>query len=295
MESCLPPIPLLVSQRRRLAALRTVCYPPHVNPATTRLHPSFSSLSSYAAPDVSRAHTQGLSSLYLPLSWKPPSHCPPPRNLLPIDAVAHRAIPFTGGLSWLRMINAHLVPGVSPNCPLQSLMEITYSFLKMRVRVALVADQSRLFPPPTYYNHPLALHSRLLMGLWKVIAGRIHQMRAGKSYPAAHPSWRAPETDTTCPSCRLEPESVEHAILTTPSRQGARARLLQGVTDVGHKARLWSSLPLPKRLATYISVTSTGFPPTMFAPTTTLSSLPFHISPPNPPPPVVHLFSLAEA
>ena len=133
------------------------------------------------------------------------------------------------------------------------------------------------------------------MGLDKFIAGRIHEMRAGKSYLAAHPSWKAPEADTSCNRCGLEPESFKHAILTCPSRQGARARLLHSVTNVGHEAPLGSSLPLLKRLATYISVTSTGFPPTMFPPTTPPSSQPFPLSPPNPPPPVFRVFSLAEA
>jgi len=75
-------------------------------------------------------------------------------------------------------------------------------------------------------------------------------MRAGKSYLAAYPWLRAPEADTAGPRCGLEPESFKHAILTCPSRQGARAHLLHGVTDVGHKAPLWSTLLLPKRLAT---------------------------------------------
>ena len=68
IESCLPPIPLIVSQRQRLAPLRTVCSPSGVNWATARLHPSFPSLSSYWAPDGSRAHTKDLSSVYLRLS-----------------------------------------------------------------------------------------------------------------------------------------------------------------------------------------------------------------------------------
>ena len=99
IESCLPLIPLLVSQKQGLAALRTVCSPPIVNPATTRLHPSLPSLSAYRAPDGSRAHTKGLLSVYLPLSWKTPRPSPPIGNHLPIDAVAHRSITFTGGLS----------------------------------------------------------------------------------------------------------------------------------------------------------------------------------------------------
>ena len=298
IESCLPPIPLLVSQRQRLAALRTVCSPPGLNPATARLHTSFPSLSSYQESHGSRARTKGLLSVYLPLTWMTRHPSPLLRKHLPIDAVAHRPIAFTGGLSRVPMINTHLVPEVLPNLPLQSLMESTYSALKKRVRQALIEDWSQLFPTPAYYHHPPVLHPRPFMGLGKFIVGRIHQMRAGKSYLAAHSSWRAPEADTSCPRCGLEPESFEHAILTCPSRQGACTRLLHGVTDVGHEAPLWSSLPLLKRLATYISVTSMGLPPTMSPPTTPTtppSSPPFPLAPPNPPPPVFRVFSLAEA
>jgi len=193
------------------------------------------------------------------------------------------------------MINAHLVPEVFANLPQQSLMQNTYSALKTRVREALVEDWCRLFPHPAYYHHPPALHPRPFMGLGKFVAGRIHQMRAGKGYLAAHPSWRAPEADTSCPHWGLEAESFEHAFLTWPSRQGVCTRLLYGLTDVGHEAPLRSSLPLLKSLSTYISVTSTGFPPTMFLPSMPPSSPPFLLSPPNPPPPVFHVFSLAEA
>jgi len=55
VESCLPPVSLLIAKRQRLAALRVVCSPPSVNTAPARLHPSFSSLSVYRAPDSSRA------------------------------------------------------------------------------------------------------------------------------------------------------------------------------------------------------------------------------------------------
>jgi len=68
VESCLPPISLLITHRQSLAALRIVCSPPSVNPATARLHPSFPSLSTHRAPDSSRAITRGLSSVYLPLN-----------------------------------------------------------------------------------------------------------------------------------------------------------------------------------------------------------------------------------
>jgi len=293
VESCLPPVSLLITHRQRLAVLRVVCSPPSLNPATAHLHPSFPSLSVHRAPDSSRAITRGLSSVYLPLHWKTPRPVPPIRNHLPVDAVAHRTIPFTLGLSRMPMINSHLVcPAQS--LPLLSLMDSTYSALKKRVREKLLVEWASLFPTPGYYLHPPALHPRPFMGLGKFVAWRIHQMRAGKSYLAAHPTWRSPDADTSCPRCGLEPETFEHAILSCPTRQHSRSRVLHGVTDVGPKAPLWSSLPLLKRLATFIGVTSTGFPPTMFPPTTPPSSPPFSLSPPKLPPPVFRVFSLAE-
>ena len=132
------------------------------------------------------------------------------------------------------------------------------------------------------------------MGLGKFVAERIHQMRAGKIYLAAHPTWKSHDADTSCPRCGLEPETFEHAILSCPSRQQSRSRLLHGVTDVGPEAPLWSSLPLLKRLANFIGFTSTGFPPTMFPPTTPLSSPLPDLSPPRVPAPAVRVFSFAE-
>jgi len=89
VESYLPPVSLLISHRQRLAALRVVCSPTSVNPATARLHPSFPWLSAHRALDSSRALTRGLSFVYLPLHWKTPRPVPPIRNNLPVDAVAH--------------------------------------------------------------------------------------------------------------------------------------------------------------------------------------------------------------
>jgi len=132
------------------------------------------------------------------------------------------------------------------------------------------------------------------MGLGKFFAGRIHQMKAGKGYLAAHPTWRSPDADTSYPGCGLEPETCEHAILACPWRPYSRSRLLHVITEVGPEGPLWTSLSLLKRLATFIGVTSTGFPPTMFPPTTLPSSLPFSLSPPRVPSPAFRVFSLAE-
>jgi len=182
------------------------------------------------------------------------------------------------------MINSHVVCPTPILLP-RSLMDSTYSALKKRVRVKLLVAWASLFPTLGYYLHTPAMHPRPFIGLGKFVAGRIHQMRAGKGYLAAHPTWRSPDADTSCPRCGLEPETFEHAILSCPSREHIRSRLLHGITDVGPEAPLRSSLPLPKGLAAFIAITSTGFPPTMSPPTTPPSSPPFPLSPPQAAPP----------
>jgi len=107
------------------------------------------------------------------------------------------------------MINAHLVSPTPTILP-QSLMDNTYSAMKKRVREGLL-------PTLGDYNHFPSLNPRPFMGLGKFIAGRIHQMTAGKSYLAVHPTWKSPNSDTSCPRCGLEPETFEQAILTCPS------------------------------------------------------------------------------
>jgi len=191
------------------------------------------------------------------------------------------------------MINTHLVlPALA--IPPPSLMDNTNSTMKKRVTEALLAEWPGLLPTPGDYHHLPTLNPRPFMGLGKFIAARIHQMRAGKCYLTAHPTLRSANGDTSCPGCSLEPETFEHAILTCPSRQGTRSCLLHGVSSIGQDAPLWSTLPLLKRLATFISVTSTGFPPTMLPPNTPPSSPPLPLSRLAVPPPAFRVFSLAE-
>jgi len=101
------------------------------------------------------------------------------------------------------MINSHLV-GQTPALPPQSLIDNTYSALKKRVREPLLVDWASLFPTPGYYLHPPALSPRPFMGLGKFVAGRIHQMRAGNSYLAAHPTWRSPVLGARTPRKDLQ-------------------------------------------------------------------------------------------
>jgi len=111
------------------------------------------------------------------------------------------------------------------------------------------------------------------MDLDKFTAGRLHQMRSGKSYLRAHPSWDS-VAPTTCPSCLSAPETFEHAILRGSAKAPARIRHLQGVRDISPDAPVWSSGALLGDLAHFIKSTATAFPPGMFSrPTSAASSI----------------------
>jgi len=98
------------------------------------------------------------------------------------------------------------------------------------------------------------------MGLGKSVAGRIHQMRAAKSYPAAHTSLFDENPDPTCPRCGREPETFTHAILTCPARTKVRDLLQKDVSSLGPDAELRTEPLLVQALGEYITHTKTGFP-----------------------------------
>jgi len=159
-------------------------------------------------------------------------------------------------------------------------MRKTYQALRARARNMLLQDWASDAPTPPYYNYPPSLTPHPFMGLGKFVAGRIHQMRAAKSYLAAHPSWFDEDPDTTCPRCGTEQETFQHAILTCPARTRDRDLLLKDVPSLEHDANLWSEPHLIRVLGEYITDTKTGFPPDMI-PERLFSPLPF------PPPPQV--------
>ena len=216
-EACLPPIAAYCRYRRRLAALRIACAPLTQSPAAARLPSSFPFLSVFRAHDSSRHLTKGLSSVYLPLDWRSTVTTPPIRKHLPIDAMAHLIIPLLEGLSPLPLV-LHTPPPPGTDIPPPQLMLKTYLALKSRARDALLADWATLHPAPEYYHYQPRLTPHPFMGLDKFVAGRIHQMRAGKSYLAAHPSWWSELPNHTCPRCTSAPETFSHAVLECPRK-----------------------------------------------------------------------------
>jgi len=124
-------------------------------------------------------------------------------------------------------------------------------------------EWNKAAPDPARYPYRISLQPHPFMGLNKFTAGHLHQMRSGKSYLHAHPTWED-DGPTTCPNCEEAPATFEHAILPCPAKLLARTRHLQGVSDIGPDAPVWSTASLLRALARFISATATAFPPDMF-------------------------------
>jgi len=127
-------------------------------------------------------------------------------------------------------------------------------------------------PDPARYTYRTSLKPYPFIGLSKFDVGRLPQMRSGKGYLLAHPSWddHAP---TTCPSCGEVPESFEHAVLHCSAKEPALTRHLQGVTGLGPDAPVWSSVALLGALTRYIRSMTTAFPPVIFSRPTSSAGL----------------------
>jgi len=135
--------------------------------------------------------------------------------------------------------------------------------IKSSLKGSLLREWVHQSPPPLSYGYGPSLVPHPFMGLDRFTAGRIHQMRAGKSYLAAHPDWGDPDPILTCPCCEEGPETFDHAVLHCSAKSDARARHLPGVRSVSPASALWQDLDLIMGLAQYIRATGTAFPPDM--------------------------------
>ena len=260
VEACLPPLDLLLAYKRRLANLRVMCSPPEINPAAARLPASLQmpSLNRHV-PDHRELSRKNAGSR-LPLPWLQPR--PPSKNRahLPLDALPHSMLFLLGpdGHAPLPVTSQHLLsetyPTPSPGC--------AYPQLQLLCRKLLMEEWEETAPAPTRYAFRPSLRPHPFMGLSKFDAGHLHQIRSGKSYLRAHPSWDD-DGPSTCPSCA--PETFEHAILHCPAKEHARTCHLQAVTELGPAAPVWSSASLLGALARFIRSTATAYPPGMFS------------------------------
>ena len=106
----------------------------------------------------------------------------------------------------------------------------------------------------------------------KFLAGLIPQMRAGKSYLAAHPSWFKMDTHSLSPRCHTAPDTFQHAILHCEALRPERDHFLPRFSSVAAASPIWSSDENISALISNMNRTATGFPPDMFPPFPALNS-----------------------
>ena len=83
------------------------------------------------------------------------------------------------------------------------------------------------------------------------------------SYLAAHPSWWSEDPDTSCPRCRSDTETFEHAFVQCPAKSRQRDRYLEPTLSLHADSPLWDNKEHLLALSQYLTATRTGFPTEM--------------------------------
>jgi len=255
IEACLPPLELLLTYKRRLAHLRILCSPPEINPATARLPPSVQTPSLHRHSPDHRALSAKNAGSRLPLPWIQPRPPSKKRAHLPLDALTHSMLFLLGpdGLDALPVTSQHLLTEFYPEPPPGR----SYPLLKLKCIYLPMEEWVKAAPDPARYPYLPSLKPHPFMGLEKFTAGRLHQMRSGKSYLRAHPSWDI-VAPTTCPSCLSAPETFQHTILrqqrSLPGSATFRgSRTLAPTPPSGPQAPSWAPLPALSNLRLQLS------------------------------------------
>jgi hypothetical protein len=139
------------------------------------------------------------------------------------------------------------------------------------VKAALIDEWDHEYPKPSYYPYATSTSPQLFLKMSCFTAGRISQMRAHKSYLAAHSSW-AQHGPSLCPKCEEVDEDFEHAILHCPATEPSHELYIPDITSLDPDSTLWLDNLKLAALAEFIKATKTGYPPSWGRHLQTLSS-----------------------
>jgi len=181
LEAALLPFHLYLAQkRRRVLALPITCSSPVVNPASARLYKDFPSQAHYCSPDRNCASCRGRNRNFVPLKWNQPLMKPTFHTHFALDLLLHliSLLPF---VSHFPDSSSNSTATGSPLDPPSQPKDPTYQSLGQAVRIQSLLDWSTLADTPSYYPIHPSVKPHLFTGLDCFSAGRIHQMRAGKS------------------------------------------------------------------------------------------------------------------
>jgi len=256
-EASLRPISSICNHRRWSAALRLVCAPSEFNAATARIPETVPTWDQGRSADDHRFLLRGSSKAVDLTSWLGPAVNS--AKHLRLDSLCHEVSDLIEEIPILPLASTDLVA-----LPLSRVPSVTYQAFRTPLIQSLLGAWLDISPPvPPSYPYSACLAPHAFTGLPRFICGRIHQMRTGASYLAAHTSWRNRDSSTLCPFCEEGDESFQHPILLCPTKAHPRLTHLSGVDDIGPDGPLWLSVPLLRGFAEYLYATGTGFPPAM--------------------------------
>jgi len=257
-EASLPPISSICKLPRRSAAFRLVSPPSEFNPATARIPQSVPTWDQGRSADDHRFLLRGSPKAVHLTSWLGPAVNS--AKHLRLDSLCHEVSDLIEEIPILPLASTDLVA-----LPLSRIPSVTYQALRAPLLQSLLADWLDWSPTvPLSYPDSACLTPHAFTGLPRFICGRIHLMRTGAIYLAAHASWWSRDSSILCPFCEADDESFQHAILLCPAKAQPHLTHLSGVDHIGPDGPLWLSVPLLRGLAEYLDATRTGFPPTMW-------------------------------
>jgi hypothetical protein len=261
-EAALPPVSHMVSLLQTNLAIRIAGSHPSKNPAAYRFPPDFPRPWGRAVPSRPNPFI-GLTGVSRPLPWRTIRRYGEARIRLPMDEIAHTLVPLLHTLERIERDRPRFPPyklqipeGVEPlpTCPPGTVLDQRDAELHFLWAIETARNAHNYF-----YSVPTRPHRH--MHLLKLPASRIHQMRAGRSYLAAHPNPLDPETDPTCTHCNEGDETFHHAAITCPTRDGDRQALCPNLSSVADDSPLWLSLDSLKEFSHFIVSSRLNFPP----------------------------------
>src|SRR5205807_149661 len=203
-EACLAPISLYLEQMRKMTVIRLVTALPENNIATAMLPMTFPTKDDFRVETNRRLAFDMNKGGMRPKSWT--SNATTTQQVrLPMDQVA--AIAATLFPESKIPVKPSRLAQVTPQDA--ELCAKTKDDLRKNIWTKWVNEDY-----PEYYRYrPPFRDCWSFMTFQKFQAGRIHQMRAHKSYLNAHTDWSNQDRDHTCSRCGNAPKTMDHIMI----------------------------------------------------------------------------------
>jgi len=229
-EACLAPIKLYAKQAREMTAVRITTAVPKNNIATAMLPGGYPLVEEYRYPTNRRQAFDNNKGGMRPKTWNSTATTTA-QVRLPIDEVGviaagnYSARPFLMKPNRLSMVTEQAA---------KSWFEAKQGIWKKKQKESVEWEYL-----PYYEYRPPFRECWYFMTLPKFKAGRIHQMRANKSYLKAQKDWSNQDQDPRCDRCGQADQTFRHIITDCPALASVRHGRDPEIFNIGRESALW--------------------------------------------------------